>query len=92
MEDLLSGDRISVMFDDMPCDEITATVTRTLSDTQEGLGPEVEDYVAYWIEIRRDGNTCPTISNSNVLLLTTGRCWLDGRFVTIRKIGGSSFP
>jgi hypothetical protein len=46
IEELLIGDRISVMFDDIPREEITATVARTLSDTQEGLGPEIEDYVA----------------------------------------------
>ena len=42
MEDLFAGDRISLTFDDMACDQITATVARTLSDTEEGLGPEIE--------------------------------------------------
>jgi hypothetical protein len=46
MEDLFVGDRISLTFDDIACDQITATVARTLSDTEEGLGPEIEDYVA----------------------------------------------
>ncbi|HEX4785234.1 MAG TPA: hypothetical protein VH350_12890 [Candidatus Sulfotelmatobacter sp.] len=90
MEDLSVGDRISVTFDDMPRDQITATVSRTLSDTEEGLGPEIEDYIAYWIEISRDGDPRATISN--VVLLTTGRYSLDGRSVTIRKIGGSNCP
>lgn len=84
VEDLFVGDRISLTFDDIPRDQITATVTRTLSDREEGLGPEIEDYVACWIEISRDGDTRPTISNA--VLLTNFRYSLDGRFVTIRKI------
>jgi hypothetical protein len=87
MEDLFAGDRINLIFDDMPCEQIAATVNRTLSDREEGLGPEVEDYVAYWIEITLDGERCSTMSN--VVLLTNCRYSLDGRFVTIRKIGGS---
>lgn len=88
MDDLLAGDRISVTFDDMPRDELTATVIRNLSDTEEGLGPEIEDYVARWIEIRRDGDIRPTIHN--LLLLTSGGYLLDGRSVTVRRIRGSS--
>lgn len=84
MEDLLAGDRISLTFDDIPCDQITATVCRTLSDTEEGLGPESEDYICFWLEISREGETRGEISN--VVLMTNGRYALDGRFVTIRKI------
>ena len=84
MEDLFIGDRISLTFDDIACDPITATVARTLSDAEEGLGPEIEDYIAYWLEVSREGDTCQTVSN--VVLMTNGRYSLDGRFVTIRKI------
>lgn len=84
-EDFSSGDRISLIFDDLPDEEVTATVHRKLSDRQEGLSPEVEDYVDYWLEINCEGDDGGTICN--VLLLTTGRYWLDGRFVTIRKKG-----
>ncbi len=90
MEDLVVGDRISLIFDDIPCDQITAKVTRMLSDQEEGLGPEAEDYVACWIELTLDGETCPMISN--VVLMTNFRYSLDGRFVTIRKIDGSDCP
>ena len=90
MEDLFVGDRINLIFDEIPREQITATVTRTLSDKEEGMGPEVEDYVACWIEITLDGETCPTVSN--VVLLTNCRYWLDGRFVTIRKISGRDCP
>ena len=87
MENLFAGDRICLTFDDIPCDEITATVARTLSDAEEGLGPEIEDYICYWLEISREGDTCGAIDN--LLLMTDGRYSLDGRFVTIRKICGT---
>ena len=84
MQGVFIGDRISLTFDDMPRDRIIATVARMPSDIEEGLGPQIEDYVARWLEIRPDGDTRAAISN--VLLMTNGRYSLDGRFVTIRKI------
>ncbi len=42
MEDLFVGDRISLTFDDIPRDQIIATVAGTFSDIEEGLGPEAE--------------------------------------------------
>jgi hypothetical protein len=81
---LFVGDRISLTFEDKPRDQIIATVAGTFSDFEEGLGPEIEDYVACWLAISRDGETCEAIND--VALLTDGRCSLDGRFVTIRKI------
>ena len=90
MEDLFVGDRISLTFDDIPGDEITATVCRTLSDMEEGLGPESEDYICSWLEISREGETSGVIDN--VLLMTNGRYSLDGQFVTIRNIRASNSP
>ena len=84
MEDLCIGDRISLTFDDTPDDHLTGTVSRILSDREEGLGPEVEDYIACWLEISLEGDTPRTICN--VVLLTTCRYSLDGRLVTIHKI------
>ena len=84
MEDLFAGDRVSLTFDDTPCDQICATIARTLSDTEEGLGPESEDYICYWLEICPEGDTSGAIKN--VVLMTNGRYSFDGRFVTIRKI------
>ena len=83
-EDFSAGDRISLIFDDTPGEQITATVRRKLSDIQEGLSPEIEDYVDYWLEIACAGDKGET--TRYVALLTTGRYWLDGRFVTIRKM------
>ncbi|MFL6438891.1 MAG: hypothetical protein ACJ71Q_15030 [Terriglobales bacterium] len=84
MEDLFVGNRISLTFDDVPRDHIIATVTRTFSDSDEGFGPEIEDYAACWLEIRCEGNARGAIKN--VVLLTDSRYSLDGRFVTIRKV------
>jgi len=36
---------------DNPSEERTAVVTRVLSNGEEGLGPEVGFYFAYWVEV-----------------------------------------
>ena len=82
--DFFAGDRISLIFDDQPDGEVIATITRKLSDWEEGLAPEIEDYVNYWLEISCEGDTNRT--TCDVLLLSTGRYWTDGRFVTLRKM------
>ena len=87
MENLLVGDRITLTFDDGPCDEVVATIANRLSDEQEGLGPESEDYVCFWFEITREAD--PSGAIANLLFMTNGRYSLDGRFVTIRKLGES---
>jgi hypothetical protein len=87
MENLCIGDRISLTFDDAPLDQVIATIANRLSDEQEGLGPESEDYVCFWFEITREGDSSGAIAN--VLFMTNGRYSLDGRFVTIRKIEAS---
>jgi len=81
MEDLVVGDSISLTFADLPVDQIIATVAGTLSNSEEGLGPESEDYVCFWLEITREGDTLGALKN--LLLMTSGRYSLDGRFVTI---------
>ena len=82
-EDFSAGDRISLTFDDAPGQPISATVLRKLSDRQEGLAPEIEDYVDYWLEITCAGDAPET--TRYVAQLTTGRYWSDGRYLTIRK-------
>jgi hypothetical protein len=84
MGDLFVGDRIGLTFDDTPGDQITAMVCRKLSDREEGLGPEIENFIAYWLEIICEGDIHQTICN--VVLMTDGRYSLDGRCVTIRKL------
>ena len=50
MLNLQSGDRIELFYDDAPATTIRATVGRLLSDREEGMGSEVEDYIACWME------------------------------------------
>ncbi|HEV2576462.1 MAG TPA: hypothetical protein VGU25_04550 [Acidobacteriaceae bacterium] len=83
-EDFSAGDRISLTFADAPEKQITATVQRQVSDRQEGLAPEIEQYVDYWLEINCAGDDAE--KTRYVAQLTTGRYWSDGRYVTIRKI------
>ena len=52
--DLQSGDRIELLYEGAPATTIRATVNRLLSDKDEGMGIEVEDYTAFWIEITVD--------------------------------------
>jgi len=51
MLNLQSGDRIELLYEDAPAPTIRATVGRLLNDRDEGMGIEVEDYIACWIEI-----------------------------------------
>jgi len=51
MLNVQSGDQIELFYEDAPATTIRATVGRVLTDRDEGMGIEVEDYVAYWMEI-----------------------------------------
>lgn len=67
---------------DGPSQERTAVVTRVLSDAEEGLGPEVEFYFAYWVEARELSET----ETSTTLVFQRGtdyNVYLDGRQVSI---------
>ena len=84
MLNLQSGDRIELFYEDAPATTIQATVGRLLTDRDEGMGIEVEDYIACWIEITvhepRDMDP-----KQIVLLGTDFQYWLNGRQVTLRK-------
>ena len=67
---------------DDPSEERTAVVTRVLSDKEEGLGPEVEFYFAYWVEAHELSETEPPAT----LVFQRGidyNVYLDGRQVSI---------
>ena len=67
---------------DSPSEERTAVVTRVLSNGEEGLGPEVEFYFAYWVEALE----LPEIEPPATLVFQRGidyRIYLDGRQVSI---------
>jgi hypothetical protein len=84
MIELQSGDRIEVFYEDEPATTIRATVGRLLSDREEGMGIEVEDYCACWIEITVD-EPSDMDAKQVVLLGMDFQYRLDGRRVTLRK-------
>jgi len=84
MIELQSGDRIEVFYEDDPATTIRATVGRLLSDREEGMGVEVEDYCACWIEITVD-EPSDIDAKLIVLLGTDFRYRLNGRRITLRR-------
>jgi len=84
MLDLQFGDRIELCYEDAPATTIRATVERLLSDRDEGMGIEVDEYIAWWIEITVD-EPSDMDANQVVLLGTDFQYRLNGRLVTIRK-------
>jgi hypothetical protein len=84
MLNLQSGDRIELFYEDAPATTSRATVGRLLTDRDEGMGIEVEDYAASWIEITLD-EPRHMDAEQVVLLGTDFQYRLNGRRVTLRK-------
>jgi hypothetical protein len=84
MVSLQCGDRIELFYEDTPATTIRATVSRVLSDQGEGMGIEVENYIACWIEIIVD-EPSDMDTEGVVLLGTDFQYRLNGRQVTLRK-------
>jgi hypothetical protein len=84
MLNLQAGDRIELFYEDAPATTIRATVGRLLTDRDEGMGIEVEDYAACWIEISVE-EPSDVDANQVVLLGTDFQYRLNGRTVTLRK-------
>jgi hypothetical protein len=84
MNDLQPGDQIDIVFADAPGHSTRATVSRFLSDEQEGLSPEAEDYVFCWLEIRPEHQG--TSAQTQIILFGADwKCYMDGREVQICK-------
>ena len=81
---LQAGDQIELFYEDAPATPIRATVGRLLTDRDEGMSIEVEDYVAGWLEITVD-EPSDMDAKQIVLLGTDFQCRLNGRPVTVRK-------
>ena len=77
------GQRFKFSFlSDDPSQDRLAVVTRVLSNNEEGLGPEVGFYLAYWVEAQEFPETEPPTT----LVFQRGNDWnvyLDGRQVNI---------
>ena len=74
---------------DTPSQEREAVVTRVLSNSEEGLGPEVDFYLAYWVEAYE----LPQTAAQTTLVFergVDGNVYLDGHIVTITLLKGSS--
>jgi hypothetical protein len=67
---------------DNPAPERQAVVTRVLSNREEGLGPEADYYLAYWVEAyelpKTEAPTTLVFERGN-----DGNVYLDGRMVSI---------
>jgi hypothetical protein len=84
MLNLQSGDRIDLLYEDAPATKIRATVGRLLTNRDEGMGIEIEDYTACWIEITVD-EPSDMDAEQVVLLGTDFQYRLNGRRVNICK-------
>jgi hypothetical protein len=84
MLNLESGDRIELFYEDAPATAVRARVSRLLTEWDEGMGIEVEDYAAFSIEIIVDEPT-DTDAKQVVLLGTDFQYRLNGRPVILRK-------
>ena len=89
MNDLQPGDQIDIVFADAPGRSTRATVSRLLSDAQEGLSPEAEDYCVVWLEISLD-NPDSLAQTQTIVFGTDWRYYMDGREVKICKCVGSA--
>jgi hypothetical protein len=89
MTELIVGDQIELFYEDSPQTVMRATVSRILTDQEEGVGPEVEDYVASWFEIEVTGVEGEG-AKQIVTLNTDFNYWLNGRHVTVRKSQGTA--
>jgi len=83
MLNLQAGDRFEFSYEDGPTTTISATVGRLLTDQDEGMGVEVEDYISRRIEITVDEPS--DMDPKQVLLFGADfRYRLNGRPVTLR--------
>lgn len=70
---------------DNPSQERQAVVTRVLSNNEEGLGPEVDFYLAYWVE----ADEPPEREAPRTLVFergTDGNVYLEERQVSITLV------
>jgi hypothetical protein len=84
MLNLEPGDRIELLYEDAPATTVRATVGRLLTDWDEGMGVEIAEYIACWVEITVD-EPGDMDAKQVVLLCTDSQYRLNGRPVTLRK-------
>jgi hypothetical protein len=84
MNDFQPGDQIEIVFADAPEHSARGTVIRFLSDQQEGLSPEAEDYVFCWLEISPEHRGA-LAQTQTIAIRADWKHYMDGREVKIRK-------
>jgi hypothetical protein len=78
------GERIEIVDVDGAEDVRRATVTRLISDKERAMGPEIEEYIGYLIEVALDGVTGDA-AKQMVLFGTDSQYWMNGRQVLLHK-------
>src|SRR6202162_2251304 len=82
------GDEIEIADADVAEDVRRATVTRFLSDKEQGMSPEIEEYIDCWIEVTLKGASGDT-AGQLVVLRTDSQYLMNGRHVLLRKAGSA---
>ena len=73
--------KFTVLMDDAPS-ERQAVVIRVLSNREEGLGLDVDQYMSYWVE----AHELPETESSTTLVFvrsTDGKVYLDGKVTDV---------
>ena len=72
---------------DNPAPERQAVVTRVLSNREEGMGPEVDYYFAYWVEAHElPATAAPTTSPCCSITESGPRWMLPSSRLTTRRL------
>ena len=81
------GDRFSFAFLDEQADRRHgAVVERILSNREEGLSPEIDEYVADWLEalpLDPPASSDAPVKSFTVMLGTNNKTYILGRLVTL---------
>jgi hypothetical protein len=84
MPELTIGEEIEIVYEDAPRETRRGRVTRFMSDEDLGIGPEIEDYVACWVEVALDG-VAGDGARQILTMGTDSRYSINGRHVQLRK-------
>ena len=79
------GDRVELTFTDDPSRPVEVIICSALSDEQEGLSPEIEDYVACWLKVSF-GSCEEDKERRSISFGTDFRYSMDGRELALRKL------
>lgn len=84
LRDFKAGDTAAVTFEDSHEVAFNAIITGFASDRDEGMSPEIQDYVACWINVKNLGSNSAA-KQREITLGTDYQLYLDGSKVTLLK-------